>query len=292
MNLEDIYREHHALFFSVAYRLLGTVADTEDILQDVFISLQGLPLEDISNLKAYIVKMITNRCLNELKSARKRRESYVGPWLPEPIMQGSETGPEARFLQEESISYAFLVLLQSLSPTERAAFVLKEVLDYDYAEVADMLLKSEVNCRKIVSRAKAKIEEARKREWRGQGDASPLVHSFLSAVRTGDFQGFVSLLTEDAVLVSDGGGKRRAALRPILGKSRIRGFFEGIFAKGSLDGEIRPVWFNGQAGILLLKADGTPDMLMGFDLGEGETAARHMYILSNPDKLKKLIFTA
>lgn len=287
MELEVVYVTYKQLLFSVVYRMLGSVSDAEDMLQDMFITLQKIETDHITNMKAYLVKMVTNRCLNFLNSASKQRETYIGPWLPEPKVATLREDPMGSLVQEETISYAFLVLLQELSAVERAVFVLREVLGYEYDEVADMLQKSEANCRKIYSRAKAKISKPPEDDEITLGETEPLVQKFLQAVDTGNFQDFVALLMEDAVLVSDGGGKVRAALQPIYGSQRIAAFFEGIGTKGSLQGQWLPRVINGQMG-LILKQEQYLIMVILFEKGARQEQAGHMYLIRNPDKLKHI----
>jgi RNA polymerase sigma-70 factor (ECF subfamily) len=209
------------------------------------------------------------------------------PWLPEPQVQGFGHNPIERVEQDETINYAFLVLLQKLSAMERAVFILRDVLGYEYGEIAEMLQKSEGNCRKIYSRAKSKIGHDEEGSSRVIGETGPLTQLFLQAVNTGDFNALVTMLREDAVLVSDGGGKRRAAIRPILGKERIFAFFTGIVAKGSLRGEWRPLTINCQAG-LLLKQQGKPAYLICFNWHAESEQAKEVYLYVNPEKLEKL----
>ncbi|OCT14543.1 hypothetical protein A8709_27175 [Paenibacillus pectinilyticus] len=267
--------------------MLGSVSDAEDMLQDMFITLQNTDTSHVTNLKSYLVKMVTNRCLNYLNSASKQRETYIGPWLPEPKVTTPREDPMGNLVQEETISYAFLVLLQELSAVERAVFVLREVLGYDYDEVADMVQKTEANCRKIYSRAKVKINQAPDDDGRILGETEPLVQKFLHAVDTGNFQDFVSLLMEDAVMVSDGGGKVRAAVQPIYGKLRIAAFFDGIRAKGSLQGQWQTISINGQTG-LVLTHEQQIYMAILFDLGAGQDQSSRMYVIRNPDKLQHI----
>ncbi|WP_171630609.1 RNA polymerase sigma factor SigJ [Paenibacillus plantarum] len=288
MELETVYLTYKQLLFSVAYRMLGSVSDAEDMLQDMFITLQKTDTGHVTNLKSYLVKMVTNRCLNYLKSASKQRETYIGTWLPEPQVTSSREDPIGSLIQDETISYAFLVLLQELSAVERAIFVLREVLGYDYEEVSDMLQKTEANCRKIYSRAKSKINEISDEEdERSLGETEPLVKEFLHAVGTGNFHDFVQLLMEDAVMVSDGGGKASAAVHPIFGKERIAAFFEGVQTKGALEGDWLTVTFNGQSGLILVK-DESPLMIILFELAAGRQHSNHLYVIRNPDKLNQI----
>lgn len=284
MELETVYVTYKQLLFSVAYRMLGSVSDAEDMLQDMFITLQKTDTAHVTNLKSYSVKMVANRCLNFLNSASKQRETYIGSWLPEPKVTSSREDPMGSLVQEETISYAFLVLLQELSAVERAVFVLREVLGYEYNEVADMVQKSEANCRKIYSRAKTKINHISEEDEVTLGETEPLVTKFLHAVDTGNFQDFVTLLMEDAVMVSDGGGKVRAAIQPIYGKQRIASFFEGVRSKGALQGQWVSKTINGQIGLVLIQ-DQRPDMVILFKLAAGQEQSTYIYVIRNPDKL-------
>ncbi|WP_274468601.1 MULTISPECIES: RNA polymerase sigma-70 factor [unclassified Paenibacillus] len=288
--MEEIYRTYHKLLFAVAYRMLGSEADAEDILQEIYMKLPSVDLASVDNLKAYLVKMVTNRCLNVVKLARKTREVYVGPWLPEPQIQNAAHDPMRRIEQDETVNYAFLVLLQKLTATERAVFILREALGYEYAEIADMLHKSEDNCRKIFSRAKSKVAGSGERSSDPAGDTEPLARLFMRAVSTGNFTAFVSMLTDEAVLISDGGGKRRAAIHPIIGKLRIQAFFQGIVAKGSLQGEWLPVRHNGQDGLLLVQ-DREPVKFIAFHLPAQGQQAAGIYMIVNPDKLQNIFFS-
>ncbi|WP_259617099.1 RNA polymerase sigma-70 factor [Paenibacillus doosanensis] len=286
MDLDALYTEHKRLLISVAYRMLGSLTDAEDVVQDAFVALQQTQTEDVRHLKAYLVKMVTNRCLNLLKSARRQREVYVGPWLPEP--QADLTGgdsPEEQLVRDENVSYALLVMLQQLTPAERAVFLLREVLDYDYAQMADILGKSEANCRKILSRAKQKMNpEAVSAAPKGNENGE-FAKAFLAGSRTGNFRPFVHMLIEQATLISDGGGKVRAAIFPIYGKERIQAFLEGIYSKGSLSGELRQAIINGDHGLVLIEQN-KPRIAVCFKAFHGKTKdIEHVYLISNPDKL-------
>jgi len=282
---EHAYTEHRQLLLSIAYRMLGSYTDAEDIVQDAFVALQRVREEDILSVKAYLIKTVTHRCLNLLKSSRKQREVYTGPWLPEPDIELEANNPEEQIIRKEKVSYALLVMLQQLSPVERAIFLLREVLDYDYAQIAEMMDKSESNCRKIVSRAKHKVNQDQlNTASTAEQNSEPFVHAFLSGVKTGDFAGLIQLLTEQAALISDGGGKVRAALYPILGKDRIQAFLEGIQGKGSFEGELLEVRINGDYGVLIVK-EGKPSMAICFGAATESHRLQDIYFILNPDKL-------
>ncbi|SFL47436.1 RNA polymerase sigma-70 factor, ECF subfamily [Paenibacillus sp. 1_12] len=287
MKFEQMYTTYKPLLLSIAYRMLGSISDAEDIVQDVFVSLQQTSLENVHHLKAYLAKITTNRCLNLLNSSRKQRELYPGPWLPEPDIQMIEHGPEDRIVMEEKVTYALLVLLQKLSPMERAVYVLREVLEFDYKDLSEMLGKSEVSCRKVMSRLKQKLDRDKAVEiapTNGE-QMQAFVQTFIQASRTGSFGAFIDLLIEDSTLLTDGGGKVRAALNPIYGSDRIQSFWEGIFIKGALEGEYRQVQINGEAGILLMQ-QGQLKWSVCFEMTDNLSAIRTIYMISNPEKLK------
>lgn len=286
-ELGIVYTEHRQLLLSIAYRMLGSYTDAEDIVQDAFVALQRIDHEDIRSMKAYLVKTVTHRCLNHLKSSRKQKEVYLGPWLPEPEIDLYDAGlnPEEQVVREESVSYAFLVMLQQLSPMERAVLLLREVLEYDYQQMAEILDKSESNCRKILSRAKQKMNPNEDElPADAKQNSGPFVQAFLKGVRTGNFEGFVHLLTEQATLVSDGGGKVRAAVFPIFGKERIQAFLEGIQNKGSFSGELLEVRINGDHGLLLMQ-EGRPRLAICFAAAADSGSIESVFIILNPDKL-------
>ncbi|MFC4303295.1 sigma-70 family RNA polymerase sigma factor [Cohnella boryungensis] len=290
LDLEQLYREYKPLLVSIAYRMLGSMSEAEDAVQDVFVSVSKLGGIDIVHPKAYLVKLITNRALNLMKAAPRQRESYPGPWLPEPVIE-LESGdhPQQQVLLRERLGYALLVLLQTCTPPERAVFVLRESFGYDYAEIAAALDKSAAACRKIYSRAAAKIGHRTRAEKEPARDASldRFVESFAQAINSGRFEPFIHLLTEDAVMLSDGGGVVRAALNPIAGRRRIEAFFNGISGKGSLAGQLRRVRISGQQGLLLLRGD-RPPIAFTFEPVEDYAAIRTLYLVSNPEKLTRI----
>ncbi|WP_019534947.1 sigma-70 family RNA polymerase sigma factor [Paenibacillus ginsengihumi] len=289
MELDTIYQRYKRLLQAIAYRMLGSVADAEDLVHDLFLSLDRVRWEDVDNERAYLVKMTTNRCLNVLKSSRRQREAYIGEWLPElqRVGEGEGEDPADGFEKKETLSYAFVVLLQRLSPLERAVFLLKEALDYDYREIGEMLGKSDVNCRKIFSRARRKVQQERSLAP-ATATAEQLADAFALAAKTGQFGDFLKLVTEDAVLITDGGGKVRSAIFPILSRRRIAAFLEGVYARGNFfRGELRRVRFGGEQGFLLLK-DGKPAKAICFGWDERGERIRAVYVVLNPDKLRHL----
>ncbi|MCZ8523620.1 MULTISPECIES: sigma-70 family RNA polymerase sigma factor [Paenibacillus] len=289
MDLDRLYRTYRPLLFTTAYRMLGSAAEAEDAVHDLFAALgtSGADGESLRSEQAYLLKLLTNRCLNVLKSARRRRETYPGPWLPEPLFEAVAAGdPLRHVLDQEAFTYAFLVLLEELSPPERTVFVLRETLDLGYGELAELTGRTESGCRQLYSRARRKLEAAA--ELSGPSQASPqaeaLATAFLGAAATGRYDTLLGLLSEDAVLVSDGGGKVRAAFLPILGAGRVRAFFEGIARKGSLAGEFIPARLSGQPGLLLLQ-EGRVRFAFTVVPDAGGSGIRRIYMISNPDKL-------
>lgn len=226
LGMEELYLNYKGYAFSIAYRMLGVVADAEDAVQDTFAELQRRDRSGIQNIKAYVAKGVTNRCLNMLNSARSRRETYIGEWLPEPVSTGYD-GPEAEAERKDSLSYAFLVLLERLAPTERAVFVLREAFQYDYGEIAGMVGKTESNCRQIFSRAKRTLQAERvatsPSPSPGYGAVKEnLLRRFTAAFTSYDVSGMLKLLGEHPVLVADGGGQEvHTILRPMTGRKGV-----------------------------------------------------------------------
>ncbi|MEK3732482.1 MULTISPECIES: sigma-70 family RNA polymerase sigma factor [Paenibacillus] len=305
--LDHIYITHRPLMFHIAYRMLGSVSDAEDIVQDVFSQYMQMDRDGIVNDRAYLAKMTTNRCLNLLKSARRVREAYMGPWLPEPLPADVGTGTHDFAERRENIGYAYVVLLQRLSPLERAVYLSREALGFEYRDIAGMLDKTEVNCRKIFSRARNKLLEAtdnkpnRTRRKTAQAteheeqtrmadtpteSQEQFVEAFLRACDTGDFKPLLSLLLDEVTLLSDGGGKVRAALNPIRGIDRVRAFYEGLAAKGVFCEGFEAVSINGEPGIAR-RDDGVVTMVITTEREPEGSRIRTIYMVLNPDKLRQ-----
>ncbi|MEH7382713.1 RNA polymerase sigma-70 factor [Bacillus sp. JJ1533] len=282
---EHLYREYKPLLFSIAYRIMGTITDAEDIIHDVLLDFEKSSRGQIENIKAYLCKMVTNRSIDQLKSARKQREVYIGPWLPEPIIIHDE-GPEHVAIMKDTISYALLSLMEQLSPVERAVFVLREAFGYEYDEIAFMIDKEVTNCRKILSRARKKLDykDDINDLQVSQEKMGDLIHSFLRAATTGNIDGLLSLLANDAVLYSDGGGKVKAAIVPIKTKERVSQFILGIIRKFGQDDklEIEVVNVNGQIGILI-KRNHKPENVVCFEIENNQI--NQIFSIRNPEKL-------
>ncbi|GED68656.1 RNA polymerase sigma factor SigJ [Brevibacillus reuszeri] len=288
--MEWLYQKYKGLLFSLAYQMIGSATDAEDIVQDVFVKAHQIQLEQMADPKAYLCKMTTNRCLDLLKSARKKRELYTGPWLPEPIHTPVHDSAES-VVQKDLLSYAMLVLLEQLSETERAVFVLREALGFDYHEIAHLIGKSEANCRKISSRAKNKVgitateehalfapEKSIEEQW---------ISRFIDALEHGKMDTLLGMLAKDAVLLSDGGGKVSAAIHPIVSAERIAHFLLGIMRKTvlPLGLQVEPLPLNNQIGLLLRLGEQINTVVL---LHVEENAISRLFFIRNPDKLQAL----
>jgi RNA polymerase sigma-70 factor (ECF subfamily) len=280
------FDQYRSLLFSVAYRMLGSVVDAEDMLQETFIRWQQAPDEEIRSPRAFLVTIISRLCINHLQSARAQREEYVGQWLPEPIVTKPGSDPLELIRVDESLSMAFLVMLERLTPVERAVFLLREVFEYEYSEIADILAQSEANCRQILSRAKQHVNAMRPRFKTSQRTKSALLERFLKATSTGDMAGLVALLSSDVVLHSDGGGKAVAAPNLIRGADNVArgalGSLQKLVPKGLVN---RLAQINGNPGIVSY-LNGKPYSVLTFDASEERIQT--IYVLTNPEKLAHL----
>jgi RNA polymerase sigma-70 factor (ECF subfamily) len=284
----DQFQTHRPALFAVAYRMLGSATDAEDVLQDAWLRFAGARPADLRSVKAYLTTIVTRLCLDRLKSARATREQYVGPWLPEPVVTSDRPGPEGSLAQAESVTLAFMVLLETLSPEERAVFLLREVFDYEYDEIAQMLETSSVNCRQLFHRANGRIAE-RKPRFRGAMDEKrPLVERFVRAFREGSEAGLRNVLAEDIGFWSDGGGKVLAARRPIFGRDQVVSLLLGFRRTAPAIGvplesvALDIVEVNGEPAVLLRVA-GRLDGVYVMAVEDGAITA--IRVVRNPDKL-------
>jgi RNA polymerase sigma-70 factor (ECF subfamily) len=288
MNSTDLqqFESHRPLMFSIAYRMLGSVTEAEDMLQEAFLRYQNASRHEIISVKAFLSAMVTRLCINRLTSAQHQRETYLGPWLPEPILTtADETTNVIRQAElHESLSMAFLILLEQLTPFERAAFLLRRAFDYEYSEIAEIIGKDEVTCRQLFRRAKKHISENRPRFRPNPEIHRQMLEQFLAAVRAGEMQGLLQLLSEDVTLWADGGGKARgAALEPIHGREAVARF---VIASPRLAiGQLEPriVTVNGEPA-LLLRVEGQTRFVVMINLDQ--TSVREIRVIANPDKLK------
>lgn len=286
LHIERLYASYRSYLLALAYRMLGSVADAEDVVQELFATLHEDDLTHVSNLKAYLARAVTHRCLNVLKSAVKRRVAYVGEWLPEPWMQGADSTME-EVERRDDIAYAFMVMLEKLTPLERAVLVLREAFGYEYAEIAGMLDKSEAACRQILSRSKRKLGDRTAKPIPDHPrDERQLVQRWVSALTSGNIEDILDLIAEDAVFISDGGGKARAAINPIYGRTRIAALLKTIAARKFKDARLYMARINGAQGIVAVEND----QVIGFACFDwnADGTVQNLYAVFNPDKLNRI----
>jgi RNA polymerase sigma-70 factor (ECF subfamily) len=289
MDSGEAYQELRPLLFSIAYRMVGSVSEAEDIVQETFLRFHRAVREgaQVDSPKAYLSAVTTRLAVNHLRSARVRRERYVGTWLPEPLL--TEVADDAAQHAEtaDSVSMALLVLLESLSPVERAVFLLREVFGYGYDEIAGVVDKTEDNCRQLAARARRHVESRKPRFEASRQQRDELARRFFAAVEEGDTEGLVGVLAADAVMYSDGGGKAPAAVTPIHGRQRVARFLLGLGRQARQAGtRIRVAVINGQPGALALDPDGRLIGAVCLDIAEGQVQTVRSIV--NPDKLRHL----
>jgi RNA polymerase sigma-70 factor, ECF subfamily len=225
---KDVFNTDRPLLFSIAYRMLGSASDAEDVLQDAWLRYSGVDRSTIRSPRALATTIVTRLCLDRLKSARATREEYIGPWLPEPVLTSEVEGPDTMLQRSESVTLAFLVLLEKLSPEERAVFLLKEVFEYEHAEIAEMLGTTAENSRQLLHRAKARLAEGRPRLTGTTASRRAVAERFARAFSSGDASDLTTLLARDVGMWSDGGGKASAARRPLIGRDQVLNFLLGL----------------------------------------------------------------
>jgi RNA polymerase sigma-70 factor (TIGR02957 family) len=284
--------QYRPLLFSIAYGMTGSVGDAEDIVQDAFLGLTRARQAGtaIANPKPYLTTAVTRLGINYLRSARVRRETYVGDWLPEPVVVPADgPGPAEHAELADSLSMAFLVLLEALSPVERAVFMLREVFGYGYPDVARITGKTEVNCRQIFARARQRIaaggqarDAAPSPARRAEGEE--LARRFFEAAAGGDMDALLGMLAPDVMFHGDGGGKAQAVGKPVAGRQRVMRLLVGLLRRGrALGTSLRLAWVNGQPGAVLYDAEGRVISVAGLDVADGVVQAIHAVV--NPDKL-------
>lgn len=267
----------------LAYRMLGSRADADDMLQEAYLRWTRAPRDQVLNNRAFLSSIVTRLCIDRRREIERRKESYVGPWLPEPFVEPEPT-PDRAVEAAESVSLALMHLLERLSPVERAAYLLRQIFDFDYAEIGKILDKSEANCRQIVSRCNTRLHADRPRFEPGIDEVARVNGQFLQACATGDYDGLVRLLADEVVMVSDGGGKAAAALRPVVGADKVARFFLGVYRKSAGDARVEHVLVNGQPG-LATYSGAVLTTVLSFDVGDGQIRA--CYLIRNPDKLAR-----
>jgi RNA polymerase sigma-70 factor (TIGR02957 family) len=291
----DEAASYRPLLFSIAYGMTGSVGDAEDIVQDAFVGLTRARLAEtaIANQKAYLTTAVTRLGINYLSSARVRREVYVGDWLPEPVVVPADgPGPAEHAELADSLSMAFLVLLEALSPVDRAVFMLREVFGYTYPDVARITGKTEVNCRQIFARARQRIaagEQARASmpAPARRAESEELARRFFAAAAGGNLDQLLAMLAPDVVFHADGGGKAQAVGKPLAGRERVLRFLGGLFRRGRfLGASLRPAWVNGQPGAVTYDAEGRVVNVFALDIADGLVQAIRSVV--NPDKLRHI----
>ena len=281
-----VFDEYRPLLFSIAYRMLGTIADAEDMVQEAFIRWQRTDSADVRDSRALLVTIVSRLCINQLQSARVKRVEYVGQWLPEPVMTDPQNDPLGVLRLDESLSMALLVLLERLTPTERAVFLLREVFGYTYAEIGSALGQTEANCRQVFHRARAHVGNMRRRFHASGEEHMRLLERFVQASRNGDMHGLLQLLASDVTLHSDGGGKAIAVPNLIRGAEKVaRGLVHGITRVLPKDMRFKSAWINGDAGVISY-LDGKPYSVLILDVRDALVSS--VYIVTNPEKLVHL----
>lgn len=278
---------HRARLVRLAYRMLGSLCEAEDVVQDAFLRVRAADTDSVRDPVAYLSTTVARLCLDRLKSARVRRESYVGTWLPEPLVHDGVPSPDGALELADDLSFALLMTLERLSPPERTAFLLHDVFGMSFEPIADLLQRSEPACRKLAERARTQVHEGRARFQPTAEQESRLFTAFMQATASGDVAALKEVLAIDAVLYNDGGGKRNAALKPIFGNDRIARFFTSIQRKSN---------HHSPSGIELRRVNQLPGCLIHYSDGDLAVAAFEMdhdaitriYIVNNPDKLRHL----
>ena len=286
-NIEE-FEAQRPLMFAIAYRMLGSAMEAEDVLQEAYLRYQNVPPETIESHKAYLTTMVTRLCINTLKSSRVKREMYIGTWLPEPISngEGELSSPANHESVHELISVAFLILLESLTPVERAVFLLREAFDYEYSEIAAIIGKKEAACRQLFRRAKKHIAEHRPRFKPSPDEHRQMLNRFMQAIGEGNLDGLVQMLADNVTLWTDGGGKARgAATRPVNGRVAVAQFLLSSirFAPGNFTSEIEDV--NGEPAIVL-RVEGKAVVVIFVEADR--TCIGEIWAIGNPDKLQHM----
>lgn len=281
----EIFEEHRPLLFRLAYGMLGRVATAEDAVQETFLRWQKQDMKQIQSPKAWLTKVVNRICLDEIKSARNRKEQYVGPDLPEPMFTERTHSPEEALELAESLSMALLFLLDKLNPVQRAVFLLHEVFDYDYGSISSIIDKSESNCRKIAERARNLVREKRPEFDKNGNEKSHLIRSFVEAIRNRDMPKIEHLLAEDAIMYTDGGGKITAARKPVQGVEKIAKFITGGPKELAQPYRIEFKEINGEPGMVLW-AEEQLHNVWSFHIEKGKI--KSVYVVLNPDKLEHI----
>ncbi|RVU39542.1 sigma-70 family RNA polymerase sigma factor [Hwanghaeella grinnelliae] len=286
-NREAAFATERGRLIGLAYRMLGTRADAEDVVQDAWLRWRKVPVMDVENPAGYLSTIVTRLCLDRLKQARRRRELYVGPWLPEPVLTDPSYAPPSMETLDRDVSFALMTALERLSPLERAAFILHDIFETPFPEIAVLLDRSEAACRQLASRARGNIANNRARFEAEAGSADKLADAFFAAARDGDTDLLKRVLAHDAQLHTDGGGRKAAALNVIKSADKITRFFAGLARKPAIGPPIltRRALVNDLPALLTLEHDGTRQAAM-VEIVDGQI--RTVYMIRNPEKLERL----
>lgn len=282
IDAEELFERERAPLVRHAYHMLGTMTDAEDVVQDAFVRWHRGNHDHVRDPHAFLRATVTNLALDRLRAQKRSREEYIGPWLPEPIIVDESAAPDHVVTVAEDVSFAFLLALERLSPLERAAFLLHDALDVPFAEIAQTLERSEESVRRLASRARRAIHENTPRRIAPRAGADELRARFTAAVLSGDIARITAILTDDVKFLSDGGGKKPAALNPLHGADKVAKFLGGVARKGAANAEVRPAMVNGLPAVILL-VDGAIDGLWALE-ARGEKIAA-IYVSRNPEKL-------
>jgi RNA polymerase sigma-70 factor (ECF subfamily) len=283
VNHTDTFVAHRNLLFTVAYEMLGSAADAEDVLQETWLRWVGVDLEQVRDQRAYLVRITTRQALNRLRTMKRRKEAYVGPWLPEPLLTTPDVAEDVELA--ESVSMALMLVLETLSPTERAVFVLREVFDVGYDEIAAAVDKSQAAVRQIAHRARQHVDARRPRTAVSASETRAALASFQRAIETRDLQGLLDVLAPDVVLVGDGGGFKQAVLRPVVGAEKVVRLLLGGLGKVKEPLTSAHTVVNGGPA-LVLHLDGELDGIMAIRLEDARITG--IYYVRNPEKLTRV----
>ena len=279
----EFFLAHRNLLFTVAYEMLGSAADAEDVLQETWLRWVGVDLDEVRDQRAYLVRITTRQALTRLRTLGRRRESYVGPWLPEPLLTTPDVAEDVELA--DSVSLAMLLVLETLAPTERAVFVLREVFDFAYDEIADAVDKNPAAVRQIAHRARAHVAARRPRAVASPTDTKAALDAFRRATETGDLQSLLDILAPDVVFLGDGGGVKQAVLRPIVGADKVARLLTVGLARIAELGTLEPTRVNGYPA-LILRLDGEIDTVIAMHIHDGLITG--FYAMRNPEKLSHM----
>jgi RNA polymerase sigma-70 factor (ECF subfamily) len=279
----EAFVAHRNLLFTIAYEMLGSAADAEDVLQETWLRWAGVDLGTVRDQRAYLVRITTRQALDRLRTLRRRKESYVGPWLPEPLLTAPDVAEDVELA--ESVSMAMLLVLETLLPTERAVFVLREVFDLEYDEIAEAVGKSPAAVRQIAHRARAHVAARRPRGAVSAAETRGALEAFQRAIETGDLQSLLDMLAPDVVLLGDGGGVVQAVVRPIVGADRVARLLAVGLPRINGEVSVEPVQING-CPALIIRLNGDIDDVVAVRIDDGLITG--LYVVRNPEKLSRV----